>query len=118
MRQQIVRCLFVPLALAVLLSACGKKDDAVASNAVGADTSLPQACLELEDAQRACTENQAAGYERVGQPAAAKQLRDALPEALENARAQWRSAASKDVLAAACAAGRDSLRVAPQCQKT
>lgn len=85
--QQIVRSLFVPLALVALLGACGKKDDAIASNTVGADTSLPQACLEFEDAQRACTENQAAGYERVGQPAAAKLLRDALPKALEDARA-------------------------------
>ncbi|MFP3890502.1 hypothetical protein [uncultured Ralstonia sp.] len=117
MHPRYLRSLGVSLVLAALLCACGKQDDAIASTTVGIDTALPQACVEAEDAQRACTENQAAGYERVGQPAAAKQLRDALPKEMDAVRARWRSVASKDGLALSCAATRDALRAQPQCRK-
>lgn len=116
-----LRSICLSLALVALLGACTKKEE-VASREVGnqtavKDTDLPKECLEVEQAQRACTDTIASGFERVGQPAAAKQLRDALPKELDQARARWRAVSNKDHLAQTCAVARDSLRAQPQCHR-
>ncbi|WP_431823500.1 hypothetical protein [Burkholderia sp. F1] len=121
-----LRSVCLSLALAALLGACTKKEEVatqeVATREVGdqtavKDTDLPKECIEAEQAQRECTEAMAAGYERVGHPEAGKLLRDALPKELEQARARWRSAPDKQVLAQSCAMGRDTIRAQPQCHR-
>lgn len=117
----ILRSICLTFALAALLGACGKKDDAasrdITTQAVGTDTDLPKACLEAEQAHRACTETMAANIERAGQPAAAQRLRNALPQEMEGVRARWRASPNKDGLAQSCAATRDALRAQPQCRQ-
>lgn len=81
-----------------------------------ASAALPAECLALEQAQRDCTEAMAAGYERAGQPQAAKALRDGIPAALQDLRRQWESAPDRAGLAASCAAARDAVRAQPQCK--
>lgn len=123
----------VSLTLLALLGGCGKaetnsaaqpdaKPDTTAPAMSSADTSskekaLPKECIEAEEAQRACTETMAAGYERVGQPAAAKTLRDGFPAEMEKARTQWMQVEDKDGLAKSCAAARDAIRAQPACNK-
>ncbi|WP_231887573.1 hypothetical protein [Ralstonia mannitolilytica] len=83
---------------------------------MSADTDLPKACLEAEEAHRMCTQTMAANIERSGQSAAAQRLRDALPQEMEQVRTRWRANPNKDGLAQSCAATRDALRAQPQCR--
>ncbi|MBV8272132.1 MAG: hypothetical protein JO067_07650 [Cupriavidus sp.] len=121
--------LCVSLVTLALLGACSKQESPTATSAVSAtnttstvsvskkEHALPQECIEAEEAQRACTETLAAGYERLGQPAAARTLRDALPAEMEKTRAIWMQVADRDGLARSCAATRDGIRAQPQCNK-
>lgn len=115
----VLRSVCLALALAAVLGACGKKDDVasqnIATQTVGTDTDLPKECVEAEQAHRACTETMAANIEHAGQPAAAQQLRDALPKEMAGVRARWRANPNRDGLAQSCAATRDALRAQPQC---
>jgi len=59
----------------------------------------------------------AAGFEKLGQAAAAKSLRDALPAEMEQARTRWMQVDDKDGLAKSCAAARDAIRAQPSCHR-
>ncbi len=115
-------------AIAMMLAGCAKPD---AGNAAGvaqpkakevavsstvADANLPKECFEAEEAQKACTGNQAANMTKYGQAAGAKQLMDALPVEMEKTKARWRANPNKDGLAQSCRMMRDMLRGAPQCK--
>ncbi|EHP38718.1 hypothetical protein OR16_35537 [Cupriavidus basilensis OR16] len=103
-------------ALVLLLGACGQADTPAASSASVKDTSLPKECEQAEAAQRSCTEHMASGYERLGQAAGARQLRDAFTKDMEATRTRWRDASDKEGLARSCATMRDSINAQPQCK--
>lgn len=103
----------LPVAIAFAVAGCGKEE----GHSAAAGGALPKACQEAEAAQRACTENMAARFEKSGQAAAARTLRDGLPKELETVRAQWASVSDKDGLTQSCTAVRDSLRDMPQCKE-
>lgn len=121
------------LMLAAMLAGCGKADNGAAAQAdarpetsaasnsridtASKEKALPKECIEAEDAQRACTESMAAGFEKLGQAAAAKSLRDALPAEMEQARTRWMQVDDKDGLAKSCAAARDAIRAQPSCHR-
>lgn len=120
MQSQYLRCLCVSLVFTALLAACSKKEEVtsrdITAQTVGMDGDLPKECVDALQAQRECTENLAAKYERVGHPEAGKQLRDALPKELDKVKAIWRSVQYKEELAKRCAMTRDSLHAQLQCQ--
>lgn len=119
---------FASLTLLALAGACGKRDAGTGSPAADvssstpevsrkqADQGLPAECLEAEAAHRACVENIAASFERAGQVDGARKLRDALPAEVEEARARWLTAPSKEGLRLSCIAMRDGTLAFPQCQ--
>ncbi|QET02973.1 hypothetical protein FOB72_13535 [Cupriavidus pauculus] len=115
-RFRTVRAALAITSLTMLMAACGK-DEGKTAGTSGADDSLPKECVEAEAAQRACTEAMASGYDRLGQSAAAKTLREAIPQEMDKVRAQWRAIPDKENLARACAATRDGIRAQPQCNK-
>jgi hypothetical protein len=115
--------------LIVMLGACDKHDAGVGSRTADArnptpkasekiaDETLPKECLEYEAAHRACVENIAASMERAGLVDGAKQMRNALPDEITQARARWQSEAASNMegLRRSCIAARDTQAALPQC---
>lgn len=120
--------LSLSLIAAALLVGCGDRDAGAADQAADvsrstpganrqlAERHLPEECQEALAEHRACVENIAASFERAGQVAGAKAMREALPAEVEETRARWLRMPSAEGLRQSCIAMRDTIRAQPQCK--